>query len=756
MAASITNNVNPPPQLLMKDNAVEEWRLWKETYADYAIITKLDKESKEFQRAVFLNAAGPLARKVYNTFTFSDQEDKNDVALLMKKFDAHIIGELNETYERYVFNKREQLPDESFDEYLAALRNLAKTCTFCDCMSKTLLRDRIVIGIRDPETRKLLLRKRNLTLNSCIDVCRSNEATAYQLKEMGEKQEIHKVTQGKGTRGSDQGSYKGSSSRRSYEKHPSVPLIRCKFCGYEHERLKEKCPAYGKTCKKCNQENHFAQCCPPDFRKKSYAVDAQYSSDYSDSDQEQYYQEDCELIMTVNTLGESDYSSVLKQEINQAYAVSDKQKEEGPIYAEMDFKSKLIKLQIDCGATVNVMPAHLVDLSKLEPSNVTLRYYNNTLKPVLGKIRLPMDNPATGHKYAIMFQVIDEPSQPLLCRKAAEQMKLITVNYGNFKQVIMRKAQCRPLDQYPGPSSNGDSTSIEKRHVLCKQSSFVQKGHGLRDQSPPTLPSLTHSTSLSEKQKLKEHSEDVVTTVVTTSASEPTHEVNQSSTQEKGCGALRAGSAHTDCDRTKVHGDKMETTSRERLAEIRTLTEEDVALHELKRVIMQGWPESEDKLHILVRPYFSRRSEMTLHDGLIFDRDKVVVPSEAIVIETVLPVIAVPPPQGSEVYHSDQMDLLETGKDATLCHNMCDVGVGPKQVVDLNRKATGSDCLGVGANKEPPMPRQDHIDKGLASMVCQHCVMGKDLLNGASFPIPIVPPQRRKRGRPPRCGRVTY
>ena len=121
--------------------------------------------------------------------------------------------------------------------------------------------------------------------------------------------------------------------------------------------------------------------------------------------------------MTVDALGKRDYSSVLKQEINQAFTVSDKQKDKGPIYAEMDFKSKFIKLQIDCGATVNVMPAHLVDLSKLEPSNVTLRYYNNTLKPVLGKICLPMDNPATGHKYAIMFQVIDELSQPLLCRK---------------------------------------------------------------------------------------------------------------------------------------------------------------------------------------------------------------------------------------------------------------------------------------------------------------------------------------------------
>ena len=43
------------------------------------------------------------------------------MAQLMKKFDAHIIGELNETYSKYVsyvFNKRDQLPDESFDQNL--------------------------------------------------------------------------------------------------------------------------------------------------------------------------------------------------------------------------------------------------------------------------------------------------------------------------------------------------------------------------------------------------------------------------------------------------------------------------------------------------------------------------------------------------------------------------------------------------------------------------------------------------------------
>lgn len=37
--------------------------------------------------------------------------------------------------------------------------------------------------------------------------------------------------------------------------------ISCKFCGYEHPPEKKKCPAWGKTRKKCRQRNHFAKKC---------------------------------------------------------------------------------------------------------------------------------------------------------------------------------------------------------------------------------------------------------------------------------------------------------------------------------------------------------------------------------------------------------------------------------------------------------------------------------------------------------------
>ena len=99
---------------------------------------------------------------------------------------------------------------------------------------------------------------------------------------------------------------------------------------------RKKCPAYGKTCKKCHQENHFAQCCPPQFRKKSYAVDNQYASNDSDSDGEQYFPDDRELVMVIDYFAHCDTSTPVSQEVNQVYTLSDKQKEEGPLYAEMD------------------------------------------------------------------------------------------------------------------------------------------------------------------------------------------------------------------------------------------------------------------------------------------------------------------------------------------------------------------------------------------------------------------------------------
>ena len=97
-------------------------------------------------------------------------------------FDAHFVGTTNETYERYVFNNRNQGATESVEDCVVALRTLSKACNFCDCMRDSLLRDRIVLGITDNATRKRLLQESALTFTSCIDLCRCAQVASSQLQ----------------------------------------------------------------------------------------------------------------------------------------------------------------------------------------------------------------------------------------------------------------------------------------------------------------------------------------------------------------------------------------------------------------------------------------------------------------------------------------------------------------------------------------------------------------------------------------------
>ena len=161
-------------------------------WQNYTIVAKLNNQTDEYQRALFLYTIGPDALTLYNGMCFPDPHTLNDV---IAGFDAHFVKMTNETYERYVFNNRNQGATESVEDYVTALRSLSKACNFCDCMRDSLLSDRIVLGITDDETRKRLLQESALTLTSCIDLCRCAQAASSQLRSIGDDESTaHAVT----------------------------------------------------------------------------------------------------------------------------------------------------------------------------------------------------------------------------------------------------------------------------------------------------------------------------------------------------------------------------------------------------------------------------------------------------------------------------------------------------------------------------------------------------------------------------------
>ena len=180
-AAPLIQGITPPKTLDTTTNIAENWKQFKQIWENYAIITNVTAQTKQYRIALFLHCLGPDAMKKYNGMQFAGETDRRTLSKIIEKFDEFTIGEVNETYQRYIFNGRNQGQDESIDAYITALRSLAKTCRFCHCLADSLLRDRIVLGINNHALWKRLLQERNLDLKKCIDLCRSSEAAFSQI-----------------------------------------------------------------------------------------------------------------------------------------------------------------------------------------------------------------------------------------------------------------------------------------------------------------------------------------------------------------------------------------------------------------------------------------------------------------------------------------------------------------------------------------------------------------------------------------------
>ena len=131
-----------------------------------------------------------------------------------------------------------------------------------------MIRDRIVVGVRDDTTRDKLLQIRDLTMAKAIDECKASEAAGKRLKAMTnaaeEVQALHGSTKHRRRRMETGGRNSKNDQRQRRRKTstaPTKPRARCKYCGGKHEPTKEACPAYGKTCRRCSKQNHFESVC---------------------------------------------------------------------------------------------------------------------------------------------------------------------------------------------------------------------------------------------------------------------------------------------------------------------------------------------------------------------------------------------------------------------------------------------------------------------------------------------------------------
>ena len=69
--------VSPPQPLEIEGDRADNWKIWKQRWDNYCIITGLNSQPEDYKCAILLHTIGIEALRLYNGMKFSEGEDRN-------------------------------------------------------------------------------------------------------------------------------------------------------------------------------------------------------------------------------------------------------------------------------------------------------------------------------------------------------------------------------------------------------------------------------------------------------------------------------------------------------------------------------------------------------------------------------------------------------------------------------------------------------------------------------------------------------
>lgn len=373
--------IRPPKPLMVSGDMGNNWRLWRQQYEWFEEATQTSAKPAGVQVATFMSSIGLEAVVIFNTFNLNAAELQN-VATIKARFENYFTPQANTTYERYTFNKMTQMEGESFDEFLTKIKSQSRKCEFGD-LHDSLLKDKIIIGIRNDTVREKLLSEADLTLQRTTQVCRASELASKQLKVFQNQYEP------------DVSAF--NKSKSAANKSKSNDTYDCKRCGKKH--APKSCPAYQQKCNKCKRKGHFAEMCNSRSKSIQKAKVQMVNENNSSSDDENEF-----FINSISTNRDDD------KNWNEQISI-------GKVN---------IEVKLDSGAQCNVIPKSVAkSIGMPLDSSRTKRIitYSGHNIDVAGELK--MNTKIRGKLHMIRFIVVNEEVTPVLGKASCEKTGLI-------------------------------------------------------------------------------------------------------------------------------------------------------------------------------------------------------------------------------------------------------------------------------------------------------------------------------------------
>ena len=167
-------NVHFQPPESFNFRKPDEWPRWRKRFEQFRIASGLAEEAEERQVNTLLYCLGDDAEDVLRSTNISE-EDRKKYGKVLENFDQFFQVRKNVIIERARFNSRHQQEGETSEQYITALYRLVETCNYAG-LKEEMIRDRLVVGIRDKSLSERLQMDAALTLEKANTAVRQREA----------------------------------------------------------------------------------------------------------------------------------------------------------------------------------------------------------------------------------------------------------------------------------------------------------------------------------------------------------------------------------------------------------------------------------------------------------------------------------------------------------------------------------------------------------------------------------------------------
>ncbi|UYV61797.1 K02A2.6-like, partial [Cordylochernes scorpioides] len=376
-----------------------EWPKWRKRFERYLVVSGMKKKEEADKIDLFMYLMGDRADDIFRTFKFEEEEEATKIDSVLKAFDSHFCVRKNIIYERAKFNSRIQEDREPVDEFITSLYKLADSCEF-EGLHEQLIRDRIVVGVRDKALSERMQLDSELTLEKAVKMVRQQEAVRQQQVDLQRPSTSQKVDQVKFNSKKQSPKQQQQPSRK--KEKSAKTRSRCPKCGGFTHREGQACRAEGQKCNLCSKTGHFANCCP-DKQAKTAEVKAVSELD-----------EEIGFLLEVSSVEDSSNLYNDEDECRRRWT------------AEIQVNGKKVKFKLDSQADVTCVPLCLfkkmMGQQRLVESDINIRAAEFSELQTVGMFISTLRN--GNYEIKEKIYVIRRLSEPLLSRRACELLNL--------------------------------------------------------------------------------------------------------------------------------------------------------------------------------------------------------------------------------------------------------------------------------------------------------------------------------------------